>query len=81
MSISVTIPTPPAAGQEVRLRIGKVERVWASPAQAVAWAQDQSPDLDTAFAYAILLAANRPAMRGKTLTINPAAAANLVTVS
>lgn len=70
MAISITIPTPPGAGQPVTLAVGKHGRTWDSVAGAVDWARDATSDRDLLFAVAIRLAADRPATRGHTLTFD-----------
>jgi hypothetical protein len=84
MALSITIPTPPGSGT-VRVAIGKAGREFASPAAAVDWAQgvvdDAGGNRDLLLALAILLASRRPALRGKTLTLDLAANANLLTVA
>jgi hypothetical protein len=81
MATSIVVPTPPGAGQPVTLTVGKNSRTWANAAEALAWANDVTADRDLVYALAVRLAAGRPALRGKTLTFDPAAAANLVTVA
>jgi hypothetical protein len=82
MAVSITIPTPPAAGQPLVMALGKYSRDWPTTTEAVAWASDLLGDggerSDFLFALAILLAARRPATRGLPLTVNFSAAQNLV---
>ena len=81
MATSIVVPTPPGGGQPVTLAVGKYSRTWVNAAAALEWAVDQTADRDLIYALAIRLAASRPATRGKTLTFDPTAAADLVTIA
>lgn len=84
MAVSITIPTPPGAGQRVDVALGKYVRSFNNAADAVDWASDLIGEgagtRDLLFAMAILLAARRPAARGKVLTFDLTAGANILTV-
>lgn len=78
MAVSITVPTPAAPGQPVAVQVGKMGRVFTNNAEAVEWANGFLRDHDVAMAVAIKRAAERPASRGKTLTIDFGAANNIV---
>jgi len=80
MPAAITVPTLPASGP-VQVTIGKHSRSWGSAAEAIEWAEGNIQDRDFAFTMAIILSKRRPGTIGKTLNFNPAATANLLTVS
>jgi len=78
---SIVIPTPPATGVARLTAPDGTGLEFRSRQEASDWARDQLADTNFLFVLAIWLAANRPTMRGKTLTVDLTQTANLVTVA
>lgn len=81
MAVSITIPTPPGAGQPAIIKVGKHGREFESAAHASDWSDRVlDPERDIAIAIAIRLAVARPGTRGRTLVIDMAATNNIMRI-